>query len=323
VTDEFKAALGSLAEEAASELVQKELQAMRQAAEKAIFHDDSSLNAPPPKPSESKSAEQVAFTAYHPKEARVLVWHPLLVYIHTLSAFDDIRRDASQFNIKDPKEITHTSTTLLSRGMEMTIIPSCEGITFNPERITIKWIEDYQRVEFRFSADQSLLDDAAKGRIDIWIGPVIIGALKFAMLFNNNEMQDVLDSVQHASMYNKDDIFISYSRKDKEVVRVVKTILEGAGFDVFLDTDNIRTGQYWQDELMRRIERAKIFQIFWSSNYSTSEICRLEWEYALKLNKEEGYIRPVFWKDPLSPRPPDELNKFNFKYVELNLPEIW
>lgn len=319
VNEEYKAILGSLAEEASSEIVQKELEAMREAAEKARLHSNSPDDILPPKMGEM--VEPVAFTAYHPKEGKVLDWHSLLVYIHTLSAIDDVRKDVSRLKVKDPKEITHTSTKLLSRGTEMTIIPSCEGITFNPGRITVKWIEDYQRVEFRFSAEQSLLDDAAKGHIDFFVGPLIVGSLKFAMLFNDREMPHPLDSEEGAKMYGKDDVFISYSRKDKEVARAFKNILNATGFDVFLDVDEIRTGQHWQDELMRRIERAKIFQIFWSSNYSASEVCRLEWEYALKQNKEEGYIRPVFWKDPLSPRPPDELNKFNFKYVELNLPD--
>ena len=122
-------------------------------------------------------------------------------------------------------------------------------------------------------------------------------------------------------MYGSDDVFISYSRKDKEIVRVFKTVLEGTGFDVFLDVDDIRTGQRWEAELRRRIERARIFQIFWSPNYSESENCRMEWQYALKQDKDEGYIRPVFWKNPLSPKPPEELNPFNFKYVPLDLPE--
>ncbi|MBK7317886.1 toll/interleukin-1 receptor domain-containing protein [Candidatus Villigracilis affinis] len=125
------------------------------------------------------------------------------------------------------------------------------------------------------------------------------------------------DHEEHAKMYGKDDVFISYSRKDSEVARTFKTVLEGTGLDVFLDVDDIRSGQLWEEELKRRIERAKIFQIFWSANYSQSENCKQEWEYALKQNKDEGYIRPVFWQKPLTPNPPEELNKFNFKYVEL------
>jgi hypothetical protein len=209
----------------------------------------------------------------------------------------------------------------LVRGTEIKIVPSCEGITFNPDHIALKWMEVFDRAAFRFKADSTLVDDAAKGQIDILVGPLIIGSLKFAMLLHDQDIYQPNDREEQVKMYGEDDVFISYSRKDKEVVQAFKNILEATGFDVFLDVDDLRSGQFWQDELLRRIERAKIFQIFWSLNYSESENCRLEWEHALKQNKEEGYIRPVFWKDPLSPKPPEVLNKFNFKFVELKLPE--
>lgn len=267
------------------------------------------------------SSDEVIFTAYHPKEGIVDFWYTLLVYAHTLSVLEKIKEDVKRFKdqIKAPKETTTGPSALIIRGTELTIVPSCEGVTFNPERVTLKWMEDFHRADFRFKADQSLSGDAAKGSIDIYVGPLIIGTLKFAMLFNEKEVQPVPDHEEHAKMYGKDDVFISYSRKDSEVARTFKTVLEGTGLDVFLDVDDIRSGQLWEDELKRRIERAKVFQVFWSANYSQSKNCKQEWEYALKQNKEEGYIRPVFWEKPLSPKPPEELNKFNFKYVELKI----
>jgi hypothetical protein len=263
--------------------------------------------------------DDVSFTAYHPKEGGIESWHTLLVYTHLFSMLTKIQKDVKRFadQIKSPKETTSITSTLIMRGTELTIVPSCKGVTFNPERISFKWLEDFHRADFRFKADKSLLDDAAKGTIDIYAGPLIIGALKFAMLFNGKDLQPALDHEEHAKMYGKDDVFISYSRKDTEVARAFKTILDAIGFDVFLDVDNLRPGQLWQAELQRRIERAGIFQMFWSENYSQSETCKMEWEHALKQKKEEGYIRPVYWKSPLSPNPPDELGKFNFQYVEL------
>ena len=269
----------------------------------------------------NNDSSEVSYTAYHPKEGSVESWHILLVYTHVLSAMQKVQADAKRFadQIKSPKETTSKSSTPILRGMELTIVPSCEGVTFNPERVSFKWMEDFHRADFRFKADQSLSGDAAKGSIDIYVGPLIIGTLKFAMLFNDKDAQPVPDHEEHAKMYGRDDVFISYSRKDSEIARTFKTVLEGTGLDVFLDVDDIRSGQLWEEELKRRIERAKIFQVFWSANYSQSENCKQEWEYALKQNKDEGYIRPVFWQKPLSPNPPEELNKFNFKYVELKV----
>ncbi len=268
-----------------------------------------------------KAAKEITFTAYHAKEGNVESWHTLLVYAHIFAALAKVQEDSKRFDdqIKLPKETTSKSSTLIARGTELTIVPSCEGVTFNPERVNFKWIEDFHRVDFRFKADQSLSGDAAKGSIDIYVGPLIIGTLKFAMLFSDKDAQPIPDHEEHATMYGRDDVFISYSRKDSDVARTFKTVLEGTGLDVFLDVDNLRSGQLWEDELKRRIECAKIFQIFWSANYSQSENCKLEWEYALQQNKDEGYIRPVFWEKPISPNPPEELNKFNFKYVELKV----
>lgn len=263
--------------------------------------------------------EQISFTAYHPKEGRVESWHTLLVYTHVSAALAKVQEDAKRFDdqIRSPKETTSKSSTPVARGMELAIVPSCDNVTFNPERVSFNWMEDFHRADFRFKADKTLSGDAAKGQITIYAGPLIIGTLKFAMVFNDEESHPVADHEEHAKMYGKDDVFISYSRKDTEVARVFKTILSATGMDVFLDVDNLRSGQLWQEELLHRIKRAGIFQMFWSENYSQSENCRMEWQYALQQNKGEGYIRPVYWKTPLSPTPPEELGKFNFQFVEL------
>ena len=172
-----------------------------------------------------------------------------------------------------------------------------------------------------------MLAETSEGEITIFVGPLIIGTLNFTMLFNKKRYpsfwdwlfkrsQPAAEHEERGKMYGKDDVFISYSRKDTKVARACKIAYEALGLDVFLDEDDLMSGQYWQDELYRRIKRAKIFQIYWSKNYSQSTNCEREWKYALTQKKGEGFIRPVFWKKPLSPKPPKELNKFNFKYVD-------
>jgi len=160
--------------------------------------------------------EEISFTAYHSKEGNVKSWHTLLVYVHVLSALTKVWKDILRFDdqIQSPKETTAKSSTPIARGTELTIVPSCEGVTFNPERVSLKWMEDFHRADFRFKADQSLSGDAAKGSIDIYVGLLIIGTLKFAMLFNEKDTQPFPDHEEHAKMYGKDDVFISYSRKD-------------------------------------------------------------------------------------------------------------
>jgi hypothetical protein len=77
-------------------------------------------------------------------------------------------------------------------------------------------------------------------------------------------------------------IFISYSRKDTEVVKVYKLVQEAVGNIAFKDTDSIRAGENWRSALALAIDQADIFQLFWSENSAQSENVHNEWEYALK-----------------------------------------
>ena len=65
---------------------------------------------------------------------------------------------------------------------------------------------------------------------------------------------------------------------------------------------------------MRMIERADIFQLFWSENSSKSEYCRQEWQHALGCNKGVGFIRPIYWQEPIT-KPPPELNDLHFDFA--------
>jgi uncharacterized protein YjbI with pentapeptide repeats len=273
--------------------------------------------APPDQPTTDgpDSVDEVSFTAFYPKEGKVESWYTLLVYAHLLSVIEDVRRDARRFKDQMPaaKEVSLASSTPIPKGTEIAVVPSCEGVVFNPERLTFKWMESYHRTEFRFKADRSLADDAARGEINIVVDSLIVGSLRFAMLFNDADT--AADREEHGRMYRAEDIFVSYSHKDSEVVDALQKAYRVLGFKVLRDRDELRSGQVWNEELMRMIERATIFQLYWSENSRQSRYCRQEWEHALKLNKD-GFIHPVYWKDPC-PDPPEELSQLHFAYYSL------
>lgn len=262
--------------------------------------------------------EEVNFSAFYPKEVAVEKWYSLLVYAFVPSALEAVRQDAERFKseIGDMRETKQPVATYLARGTEITLVPSCEGVTFNPERYSFKWFEDQHRAQFRLRADTSLVDMAGNGQVTIYVGPVIVGTLKMGMLFNETgaDLPSVSSEEVTGRMYRQDEIFISYSHRDTAVIRNCQKAYEALGFNVLIDSETLRSGQKWNDELMRMIERADIFQLFWSENSSTSKYCQQEWEHALKLNKGEGFIRPVFWKEPI-PEPPAELSDLHFDYV--------
>jgi len=268
--------------------------------------------------------EEVNFSAFYPKEVTVEKWYTLLVYTYVPSVLENVREDARKFEseIGEIRESKPASTTQLTRGTEVTIVPTCEGVTFNPERISFQWLEDQHRAQFRLRADESMADLAGNARVTIYVGPLIVGTLTMGILFNETEADPgpVQSEEVSSRMYHQDDIFISYSHRDTEVIRSCKKAYEALGHNVLIDFETLRSGQKWNPELMRMIDRADIFQLFWSENSSKSAYCRQEWQYALKLNRGEGFIRPVFWKEPI-PDPPAELGDLHFDFAPFTVQE--
>ena len=144
-----------------------------------------------------------------------------------------------------------------------------------------------------------------------------MGTLKLAMLFDETEPAVApTESSQEINghMYTPEAVFVSYSHNDTPVVVACRDVYKALGFDVLIDIDTLRSGQQWNDELMRLIDRADIFQLFWSQHARQSNYVRQEWEHALKCNKGEGFIRPVYWETPMPP-PPPELEAIHFAYM--------
>ena len=266
--------------------------------------------------------EEVNFSAFYPREVTVEKWHTVLVYTYIPSALEAVQKDARKFEdeIGEIHETKPISSTRLARGTEITVVPTCEGVTFNPERVTFQWLEDQHRAQFRLRADASMADMAGNAQVTIYVGPLIVGTLKMGMLFNEAEanLGFARSEEVNGQMYRQDDIFISYSHRDTEIVKNCKKAYEALGHNVLIDFETLRSGQKWNAELMRMIERANIFQLFWSENSSTSEYCRQEWQHALKLNRGEGFIRPVYWTEPI-PKPPPELSDIHFDFAPFSV----
>jgi anti-sigma B factor antagonist len=262
-------------------------------------------------------AEEVHFSAFYPKEVAVEKWYTLLVYMYVPSMLDSVRKDASKFEDEiGAISETKPATTKLARGTPVTIVPACEGVKFNPERLSFQWLEDKHRAQFRMQAQAATAGLAGNVQVTVYVGPLIVGTLKMGMLFH--EMEASLGTVRSEEvsvrMYRQDDIFISYSHRDTDIIELCKKAYEALGHNVLVDFETLRSGQNWNAELMRMIERANIFQLFWSENSSQSQYCQKEWQYALGLNRGEGFIRPVYWKDPLPP-PPAELSAIHFDFA--------
>ena len=69
-------------------------------------------------------------------------------------------------------------------------------------------------------ADPSLAGLAGNGTVTVYVGPVIVATLRLGMLFNEVESGSGPGRSEETTtwMYPEDEIFMSYSHRDTEIV---------------------------------------------------------------------------------------------------------
>ena len=81
------------------------------------------------------------------------------------------------------------------------------------------------------------------------------------------------------------DVFISYSRKDKEFVHGLHQALEARDRDAWVDWEDIPLTAKWLEEVYSGIEHADTFAFVISPDSVASKVCNLEIDHAAQNNK--------------------------------------
>lgn len=92
----------------------------------------------------------------------------------------------------------------------------------------------------------------------------------------------------------KHKVFISYSRKDEEIVRHIKTILEEYQISYWIDKEGIFSGENYKEVIVDAIDVAKVVIFISSANSNASINVIRELGYAVQQQKT---IIPVLLDD--------------------------
>ncbi len=84
---------------------------------------------------------------------------------------------------------------------------------------------------------------------------------------------------------NSNEVFISYSRKDQEFVRILDAAFRQIDRDPWVDWNDIQKGEEWWKAIERGIEGADTFVFVLSPDSVNSSVCRDEIDHAAKHNK--------------------------------------
>lgn len=262
-----------------------------------------------------KAAQSVLFSAYYPKEIAPEKWEPLHAYIFRAMASAAVEADAGKqlgARAAEFRGVRAPAQADVAEGAMVTATPQMEGFHFNPPSLTIGFYKDWHRFDFEVRAKDAPLNQSTNGLLTFTVEGIIVADVPLSIFVGEATAASSGQANAVAKAYEA--IFCSYSHQDQHIVARAERAYKALGLDYLRDVVSLKSGQDWSDELLTLINRADIFQLFWSQASAQSEHVRFEWEHALQVaGWRANFIRPVYWEDP-QPSIPQELKHIHFAY---------
>ncbi len=257
---------------------------------------------------------QVQFSAYHPRVIAPKTWEPFYTYAFDASAAGDVMADAMRaLGEKAPNynASVQSANTAIPSGTAITATPYVPGFQFAPMSMTMLFDEAWSRFDFRIKAKNAGLNQFETGRVTFTVDGIIVADVPISVYVGKTSPAMEVQSTQKDAYQS---IFCSYSHADTHIVERVERAYKALGLEYLRDVTALKSGNHWSDELLRLIDRADVFQLFWSKTASESPYVRQEYEYALKYDfVRRNFIRPVIWQSPYPPIP-RSLSHIHFAY---------
>jgi hypothetical protein len=116
--------------------------------------------------------------------------------------------------------------------------------------------------------------------------------------------------------------FASYASEDREAVleRVAGVKAVARDLEIFIDVQDLRAGEHWQQRIEEELARRERLLLFWSARAQRSRWVDFEWRTAMRLKGAQA-IDPVPLQDPRDAPPPPELAHLHFNESLLPLIE--
>jgi len=281
------------------------------------------------RPPVGRRDDNVRFTVYRPPAMAPQRWYPLLIFAH----LGERRPDAAPDEPDPVAQVEATARALLGPAASkfprivqdggaaiphqalLRIVPRVPDLTFNPPELSFYWTESVHKADFRIQASASLQGRAARGSIEVRMGAISVALIAIAIPIDASAVDEKPPVPDVFQPYRR--IFASYSHKDTGIVRQFENYARGIGDSYMRDVIHLRAGEIWSDRLLRMIDAADVFQLFWSNNSLDSPFVRREWEHALTVDKA-NFVRPLYWESPFPERPglpPPELRARHFANV--------
>jgi TIR domain len=267
-------------------------------------------------PTGGLKADVVHVSAFYPKEVKPADWQPVHAYMFRQYAAGVVIEDAAKqlgARHSEFRTVGRMAAVPVQEGALVVATPNLPGFEFNPPTAQIRFYKDWHRFDFEARAKDAPLNQSANGFITFTVEGIILADVAISIYVGETVSTSApKPEMTSAKLYQA--IFCSYSHQDTTVVKRAERAYKALGLDYLRDVMSLKSGEEWNEELLKLISRADVFQLFWSNAAANSQHVRFEWEHALKLAAErQHFIRPVYWETPTPPIPP-ELNHIHFAY---------
>lgn len=274
--------------------------------------------------------EHPKITIAYPEAITPSSWSTVEIFLYLRDYSKFVEKEIQRLKVREDLDYTGVSSEFpksLPVGCPIRIIIQSDLLLTNPSELTINWYEPYNRLNFRISpTDNTKSEYSASINIEVFADNLPVASMKLSIAVKETVGgEHASPASTDAAWYEK--IFASYAREDLDIVKHLKERYKALGLYMFIDLDDLRSGELWKDSLFEKIDGSDLFQLFWSDHARKSEYVTIEWKHALRARNIKGrkFIRPVYWHEPI-PAVPVELAEINFckiDFVELqNLKQL-
>lgn len=267
--------------------------------------------------------ERVQFTASYPGIIAASGSYPLTVFLHLANMMAEleerIRRLSTEFGPYVGRSSAVTGS-IIERGRIVELRPVLANLRCVPARSDVVWQERLEEIRFGIEyvgPDQQ--EAICGGHVEVRVDGLIAAQIPVSITMTTDRDATALPQPRHSTAEMLRRVFASYAHDDEDIVRRCKSAYRALGIHLFVDRDDIESGELWWPLIQKMIASHDLFQLYWSASAAASQVVAHEWGLALQVAKTKpmgtDFIRPVYWQRPM-PRPPAVLSPIHFRYLD-------
>jgi hypothetical protein len=242
----------------------------------------------------------VRFAAYYPKEIPVDSWQPVKAYAMLGYAQDAVAADAEGGDVAKLPNILYDRNRnpryRIPEGAQVSVIPYMDGFQFNPSVGSIGFYRTWHRFDFEVRAVDARLDEATNGYLTFLVDGLIVADVPLSIYVAGHLKSDYKPGIRRVFRKPYRAVYASFADANRQLAGRFQRVYDALGMYTLRDVMEMRAGGDWSNDLLRYVDEAEVFQLFWSNAAAESEVVTQEIERAVARSAEvENFIRPTVW----------------------------